>query len=230
MIRRLQQFFGQQKTGDIGIQRYLIVGLGNPGKEYANTRHNIGFAVVDALAASYGLTFDGKKAKARLADGTIRGRRVLLVKPQTYMNLSGNAVRGLMDFYRIPVENLMVVSDDLDIPPGTLRIRPKGGAGGQKGLRHIIQQVGTQEFTRMRLGIGRPPGKMDPSAYVLRPFKGDDAILAQETIDRAVKAIETWLSDGTDLAMSRYNGTREEAAARFAAELPDHKKEGPDEI
>ncbi len=197
-------------------ERYLIVGLGNPGKDYENTRHNIGFQVIEALAAAYRLKFDQKKSKARYADGVIVGKRVIIVKPQTYMNLSGNAVRGLMDFYKIPVEHLMVISDDLDTPLGMLRIRPKGGAGGQKGLRHIIQQVGTQDFARTKLGIGRPPGKMDPARYVLRPFKGDDAILATETIDRAVKAIEIWLQDGIDAAMNRQNGTAEDVAARLA--------------
>ncbi len=197
-------------------ERYLVVGLGNPGKKYDQTRHNIGFQVVDALAAAYVLKFDGKKAKTKYADGTIVGKRVLLVKPQTYMNASGNAVQGLLDFYQIPIENLLVVCDHLDIPLGVLRMRPKGGAGGQRGLRHIIQQIGTQDFARMRLGIGRPPGSMDPAAYVLRRFTAEEAILVQETVDRAIKAIEMWLQVGIDLAMNRYNGTAEEVAARFA--------------
>lgn len=201
--------------------RYLIVGLGNPGKEYDQTRHNIGFQVVDTLAAAYGMKFDSKKSKAKYAEGNIAGQRAMLVKPQTFMNASGSSVRGLMDFYKIPIENLLVICDHLDIPLGVVRLRPKGGAGGQKGLRDIIQQIGTQDFVRLRLGIGRPPGNMEPAAYVLRRFDADDTILVQETIERAIKAIETWLQDGIEPAMNRYNGTAEEVAARFAKDTED---------
>ena len=199
------------------MSRYMMVGLGNPGKEYENTRHNVGFAVVEALASAYQLKFDGKKSKAKFADGMIVNERVMLVKPQTYMNLSGQAVRGLVDFYDIDVSKIIVVSDDLDIPFGTLRLRPKGGAGGQKGVRDIINHLGTQDFARLRFGIGRPPGNMDPSKYVLRRFSGEDEkILAQETIDRCVRALEDWLRHGLEYAMNRHNGTAEEAAKRFA--------------
>lgn len=201
-------------------ERFLIVGLGNPGKEYQNTRHNIGFQVVEALATAYNLKFDGNKAKARFADGFVAGKRVVIAKPQTYMNLSGSSVRGLVDFYKIPLANIVVICDDLDIPAGTLRIRSKGGAGGQKGLRHIIEQLGTQEIARMRLGIGRPPGRMEPAAFVLRPFRDEEVILMQETIDRAIKAIELWLQEGVEMAMNRYNGTAEEVAARFVKNVP----------
>jgi PTH1 family peptidyl-tRNA hydrolase len=196
-------------------ERYLIVGLGNPGKEYEGTPHNIGFLVADTLAATYNLKFDGKKANAKLADGLIAGQRVLIAKPQTYMNLSGNAVRGLVDFYQLDLDKILVVADHLDIPIGTLRIRPKGGAGGQKGMRHIQQQLGTQNIAQMRLGIGRPPGSMSPAAYVLRPFRADNLILMQEMVDRALKAIEAWLQYGIEFAMSRYNGTADEVASRF---------------
>ena len=173
-------------TKDFGVtDRFLIVGLGNPGKEYKNTRHNIGFQVVEELAAAYGLKFDTKKSNAKYADGIIRGQRVTIAKPQTYMNLSGNAVKGLMDFFKIPIENIIIVLDHLDVPLGTLRIRPKGGSGGQNGLKHIIQQLGNnQNFARIRLGISRPPGSMNPAKYVLRPFKGDEEILARETVDQ----------------------------------------------
>lgn len=189
---------------------YLIVGLGNPGKEYANTRHNVGFMVLDALAKKYGLSFGKKEKKADTASGTILGKKVLLARPQTYMNLSGEAARGLMDFYKIDIDHVLVVSDDLDIPLGTLRLRANGGAGGQRGVKSIIQHLGTQDFNRVRFGIGRPPGKMEPSAYVLQAFKGDDEILAQEVIDRAVKAIETWLTEGIEAAMNKHNGTGEQ--------------------
>lgn len=210
--------------------RFLIVGLGNPGKEYENTRHNIGFQVVDELAAAYGLKFDTKKSKAKYADGIIRGKRVILAKPQTYMNLSGNAVKGLMDFFKIPIENIIIVVDHLDVPLGTLRIRPKGGSGGQNGLKHIIQQLGnTQDFARIRLGISRPPGNMNPAKYVLRPFKGDEEILARETVGRAIKAIEIWLEDGIDQAMNQQNGTAEEVAARLAKQSNKDSSQSPPE-
>ncbi|KXK13611.1 MAG: peptidyl-tRNA hydrolase [Chloroflexi bacterium OLB15] len=185
---------------------YLIVGLGNPGSRYENTRHNIGFRAVERLAAKHGLTFGKIEHKAQVASGTIAGQRVLLAKPQTFMNVSGDSVAPIAHFYKIPPDRILITADDLDIPLGTLRIRKEGSSGGQNGLKHILQRLGTQEVARVRLGIGRPPGRMDPADYVLAPFKGDDEILAVEVIDRAILAIELWLTDGIDLAMSRYNG------------------------
>lgn len=204
--------------------RYLIVGLGNPGRDYENTRHNIGWMVLDELARRYGLSFGKKERKASIADGLIRERRVLLAKPQTFMNLSGEAVRALVDFYRIELPHILLISDDLDIPLGTLRMRPSGGSGGQKGIKSTIQHLGTQDFARLRCGIGRPPGKMDPAAYVLQPFRGDDAITAQIVIDRAADAVETWLTAGVELAMSRHNGSVDEpkpAAAPITEKPPE---------
>jgi PTH1 family peptidyl-tRNA hydrolase len=185
---------------------YLIVGLGNPGKQYASTRHNVGWMVLDELARRHNLSFDKSEKKALTASGLIGGRKVLLAKPQTYMNLSGEAVRGLVDFYKIDLANLLVISDDLDIPLGTLRLRQSGSAGGQGGLRNIIQHLGTNEFNRVRFGIGRPPGKMNPKDYVLQDFRGDEAILAREVADKAADAVEVWLKDGIEPAMTRFNG------------------------
>lgn len=190
--------------------RFLIVGLGNPGKQYENTRHNIGFWVVDELARRWNITAFKLERKALVGDGTIGGRRVLLVKPQTYMNLSGQAVRGLIDFYKLDVEQFAVAHDDLDVPLGSLRLRQAGGAGGQNGVKDIIRHLGTQDFKRVRLGIGRPPGRMDVSAYVLQAFGGDDAITARLVVDRACDAIEAWLKTDFETAMNRYNGTLEE--------------------
>lgn len=202
-------------------ERYLIVGLGNPGREYENTRHNVGFRCVDALAQAHGLVYAAKKqSKARVADGLVAGQRVLLARPQTFMNLSGGAVQGLMAFYKIPPERLMVILDDLDLPPGTLRIRSKGGSGGHRGLTDIIQRLGTQDFARIRFGIGRPPGQMDPAAFVLLPFTGDEQSAADQTAQRVVKTVETWLTEGIDTAMNRFNGTAEEVAARLAPKPP----------
>jgi peptidyl-tRNA hydrolase, PTH1 family len=185
---------------------HLIVGLGNPGKDYANTRHNVGFRTVDELARRYSLTFGKKERKAIIATGIIRDKKVILAKPQTYMNLSGEAVRALVDFYKVDPARLLVISDDLDIPLGTLRLRKSGGAGGQGGLKSVIQHLGTQDFNRVRFGIGRPPGRMDPKDYVLQAFKGDDDITASLVVDRAADAVETWLDLGIELAMTRHNG------------------------
>lgn len=185
----------------------LIVGLGNPGAKYENTRHNIGWMAVEALAKKHGLSFSKQEHKAMVASGNIAGRRVLIAKPLTYMNLSGESVGPLSRFYKVDLADILLVSDQLDSPLGTLRMRPNGSSGGQNGLKHIFERLGTQEIARLRLGISRPPGRMDPAAWVLSPFRGDDAILAAQVVDRAILAMETWLRDGTETAMNRYNGS-----------------------
>lgn len=190
---------------------YLIAGLGNPGPRYANTRHNIGFRVLDQLAARHNLTFSRTEQRAQVTTGTILGQRVLLAKPMTYMNLSGDSIAPLARFYKIPPERILIVCDDLDIPLGTLRLRKSGSSGGQNGMKHIIERLGTQDINRVRFGIGRPPGRMDPADYVLTPFKGDEDILAAEVADRAVSAIEAWLTEGIEIAMTRYNGSVDSA-------------------
>jgi PTH1 family peptidyl-tRNA hydrolase len=192
---------------------YLIAGLGNPGPRYATTRHNIGFRVLDRLAARHTLAFSKTEQRAQVTTGMILGQRVLLAKPMTYMNLSGDSIAPLARFYKIPPERILIVCDDLDIPLGTLRMRKSGSSGGQNGMKHIIERLGTQEINRVRLGIGRPPGRMDPADYVLTPFKGDEDILAAEVVDRAVDAIETWLTDGIEIAMTRFNGSIESASS-----------------
>jgi peptidyl-tRNA hydrolase, PTH1 family len=184
---------------------FLIVGLGNPGPRYENTRHNIGWMALDRLATRHGLTLSKVEHKAQTGSGTIAGARVILAKPMTFMNLSGDSVVPLAGFYKIPVERILVLSDDLDIPFGAIRVRKTGSSGGQRGLRHIIERIGTQDVPRIRMGIGRPPGKVDPSDYVLMPFKGDDQITALELIDRAANAAETWLKSGIDAAMNAFN-------------------------
>lgn len=204
--------------------RYLIAGLGNPGKEYENTRHNVGFRCVDALAQAHHIAFEPKKrSHAKLADGTIAGQRVLLAKPQTYMNLSGSAVQGLMAFYKIPPQRLLVIFDDLDLPFGTLRIRHKGGSGGHRGLTDIIQRIGTQDFPRIRFGIARPPDRMDPAAYVLRPFDAEETAILQLAVARVIEAVDVWLINGLDEAMNLYNGSLrepDEAAAPGRSKAP----------
>jgi len=195
------------------MKRYLVVGLGNPGQQYRYTRHNVGFMAVDYIASQHNISFDKqKKQNAFVGDGMIAEKRVMLVKPQTYMNNSGVAVRGLADYYDIPPERILIIVDDLDTDLGSLRIRAKGGAAGQNGTRSIIQHLGTQDFPRIRFGIGRPPGKMAGKRYVLMPFIKSEEDLAQETVWRTEKAVYLWLKDGIDMAMNRQNGTAEQAA------------------
>lgn len=207
----------------------LIVGLGNPGAKYERTRHNVGWRVIDELAARHDFGAGRSEKRAQTWDGAIRGERVKLAKPLTFMNRSGESVRALMDYYEIPIDCLLVVHDDLDTPFGTLRLRKAGGHGGQNGLRSIIQHLGDKAFARLRFGIGRPPGKMQPVDYVLQPFKGDDAIEAVELAARAAEAIEAWLSDGIELAMSRFNGgapnqSEQQSKADLEAQLARYKR------
>jgi len=184
----------------------LIVGLGNPGAEYADHRHNIGFRVVDALAQAHGLVFSRSRGtSARVATGRVCGRPVILAKPQTFMNLSGKAVSRLCQLYRVAPHRLLVVFDDLDLPLGRLRLRPDGGSGGHNGMRSTIERLGTQAFPRLRVGIDRPPGKLDPAEYVLLPFPEQEQPLVRQVTALAVAAIECWLTDGMDVAMGRFN-------------------------
>ncbi|MFQ5341586.1 MAG: aminoacyl-tRNA hydrolase [Anaerolineae bacterium] len=183
----------------------LIVGLGNPGPEYARHRHNIGFQVVNALAEAHGLTFDKLQHKARVASGLIGGEAVVLARPLTYMNRSGESVGPLVRSHHVPHSDLLVVYDDLDLPLGTLRLRLKGGSGGHRGMRSIIQRLGAEDFPRLRIGIGRPPAGVDPADYVLSPFTEDELPVAVDVRERAVAAIEYWLDQGIEAAMTQYN-------------------------
>ena len=185
---------------------HLIVGLGNPGPKYDKTRHNIGWWVIDEFIRRYDLGKGRNEKRAQTWNASIRSQRVKLVKPLTFMNRSGEAVGALLAYYKVPCASLMVIHDDLDTPFGALRLRQAGGHGGQNGLRSIVQHLGSKDFARLRFGIGRPPGKMDPVDYVLQPLQGDDLILARELTVRAADAIETWLADGIDKAMSAHNG------------------------
>ena len=187
------------------MESNLIAGLGNPGPRYAANRHNVGFRCVERLAALHGLTFDKRQKQALVTLGTVHEQRIILAKPQTFMNESGRVVVPLARFYKVPPERLLVVYDDLDLPQGTMRLRPEGGSGGHKGMHSIIEHLGSQSFPRLRIGIGRPPGRMDPADYVLQDFSEEEALLLEETLERAVAAIEAWLCDGVETAMSRYN-------------------------
>jgi PTH1 family peptidyl-tRNA hydrolase len=185
----------------------LIVGLGNPGPEYAAHKHNVGFQVVDALARAHGLSFSRQKQdRAWVAEGRIDGRPAVLAKPRTFMNLSGRAVGRLSQRHNIPPQHILVIYDDLDLPLGRLRLRPEGGAGGHKGMRSIIDTLGTEAFPRLRVGIDHPQGQMDPADYVLQPFEEEQLSLLVQVVAWAVSAAESWLGEGIVAAMDRFNG------------------------
>ncbi|HEY9077212.1 MAG TPA: aminoacyl-tRNA hydrolase [Anaerolineaceae bacterium] len=185
----------------------LIVGLGNPGREYRNNRHNAGFLAIDRLSGELGIKISRVQSKALIGSGTYEGRKVYLAKPQTYMNLSGQSVGGLLHYFKLNPDHLVVIHDDIDLPFGTIRIRPGGGAGGQKGVASIIQQLGGQAFARIRIGIGRPPGRMEAADYVLEDFTEQEKQILASVMDRVAAAVRTYLVDGLDKAMNLFNGS-----------------------
>ena len=187
-------------------EKFLIVGLGNPGKKYSGNRHNIGFMAIDRLASRWSVSLDRVEQQAVVAKTIVDGKSVILAKPKTFMNSSGDAAGPLANYYKIPAANVMVVYDEIDIAFGMMRIRPKGGAAGHNGMRSIIQHLGN-EFPRIRLGVGRPDGKMPVHAYVLQDFHKDEKDVVDIMLSESADAVETWLSSGIDLAMSRYNKT-----------------------
>lgn len=184
---------------------FLIVGLGNPDREYRDNRHNVGFMVLDQLAARLETSFSRVKMNALMTAVRHDEDRLILIKPQTYMNLSGQAVSSFIRFYKLPRENILVVYDDVDLPFETLRLKPNGGDAGQKGVRSIIQQLGTQEFPRLRIGIGRPPGRTPVSSYVLQDFSSSEKELLPLVLDQAASAILHFVDQGLDSAMTLYN-------------------------
>lgn len=186
-------------------QRRIIAGLGNPGKEYGRTRHNVGFHIVDRLAEKHGLKFSKMMSRAIVASGDINGSKVVLVKPQTFMNESGQSVGPIVKFYKTDPTNLLVIYDDLDLPLGQLRMRKFGGSGGHNGMKSIIARVGTENFPRLRVGIGRPPGRMDPMDYVLEPFTKAELELMEQTYERAIDGIERWLENDIERVMNVVN-------------------------
>ncbi len=185
---------------------FMIVGLGNPGKDYQKNRHNVGFMAIDKIASEFGIEGKKVKSKAIVLEGKKENKKIILVKPQTFMNLSGTSVASLMHFYKIDTENLIVIHDDLDLPALSIRLRPGGGAGGQKGIASIIQNLGTQQFNRVRIGIGRPPGRMDAAAYVLQNFPKPEEKELPFLLDTVTKAIECFLDSGIEIAMNKFNG------------------------
>ena len=191
------------------IENFLIIGLGNPGREYRQTRHNVGFMLVDRLAAKLNTRFTRMQSRALVGSAIFGERKIILAKPQTFMNLSGQSVQGLVHFYKMPLTNLLIAHDDLDLPIGTIRIRPDGGSAGQKGMTSILERFGTDVFPRLRMGIGRPPGQMQAPDYVLQEFSNSDLSIISEMLNHAVEAVLIFATEGLEAAMNKYNGNVE---------------------
>lgn len=186
---------------------YLIVGLGNPEEEYKRTRHNMGFDVVNEIASRYMVSLERKKFDAIYGEAIIEGQKVMLIKPQTYMNLSGVAVKQFVDFYKVPVEQVIVIYDDMDIEKGIMKIRKKGGAGSHNGMKSVISQIGSEGFPRIRIGIGAPLHPHDRMNYVLEKLSKEEYTILEQGIQKASMAIIDMLKSGIDHAMNQYNET-----------------------
>lgn len=184
---------------------FVVVGLGNPGKKYENTRHNVGFDAVDQLSRKHNIAIKKIKHKAFIGDGTIADCRVLLVKPQTFMNLSGESVREIIEWYKVPIKNIIIIYDDIDLPVGKIRIRPKGSSGTHNGMKSVIYQIQSDEFPRIRIGVDRPPQGWDLANFVLSKFSSEERKIVEESIESAVGAVETILKASVDNAMNRFN-------------------------
>ncbi|MGI5416945.1 aminoacyl-tRNA hydrolase [Actinomadura luteofluorescens] len=184
---------------------WLVVGLGNPGPSYAKNRHNAGFMVLDVLASRAGGRFKSHRARADVLEGRLAGTRVVLAKPRTFMNESGGPVKGLRDFYKVPVERVVVVHDELDIPFGAVRLKQGGGDNGHNGLRSVTRSLGAKEYPRVRFGVGRPPGRMDAAAFVLKDFSATERKELDLEVDRAADAVEALLTDGLAAAQNAFH-------------------------
>jgi len=189
---------------------FVIVGLGNPGKKYENTRHNAGYVAIDALAEKYGISISEKKHKALCGTGVIEGNKVILIKPQTFMNLSGESVRAVMDFYKIdPEEDMLVIYDDISLAPGNIRIRKKGSAGGHNGIKSIIAHADTQNFMRIKVGVGEKPSGWDLADYVLGHFSDDDNAKLKEIMPDVMQAAALMVQGDVDKAMNDFNAKKQ---------------------
>lgn len=184
---------------------FIIAGLGNPGTRYENTRHNVGFDAIDALAGKYGIKVSKLKHKALIGDGTIENEKVILVKPQTFMNLSGESIRDIVDWYKVPLKNTILIYDDIDLAPGKIRVRPKGSAGTHNGMRSILYHIQSEDFPRVRIGIGKAPEGWQLADYVLSKFNEEDRKLVTEGIVNAAEAAATIIKSGIGTAMNKFN-------------------------
>jgi PTH1 family peptidyl-tRNA hydrolase len=183
----------------------LVVGLGNPGRKYNGTRHNVGFEVLARLAQRYDVGRPKAKFKAEVTETNINNQKTILLSPLTYMNLSGQSVRAAVDFYKLPLTDLLVICDDINLDVARLRFRPSGSAGGQNGLKDIIQQLGSQTFGRLRVGVGRPPPNWDAADFVLGKFSHEDQSEIENAVAQAVDAVEVWVEQGMQTAMNQFN-------------------------
>ena len=190
---------------------YLIAGLGNPTREYEKTRHNVGFSVIDVLADKYNIDVSDRKHKALCGRGVIEGEKVLLLKPQTFMNLSGESIREAVDYYKIDPEDIIVIYDDISLEPGQLRIRLKGSAGGHNGIKNIIAMTGTENFKRIKVGVGEKPAGWDLADHVLGRMSEEDRAAFEEAVKESVKATEMILEDEIDQAMNDFNRKKRES-------------------
>ena len=187
---------------------FLIVGLGNPGVEYAATRHNIGFDMITYLSDKYNIPVNSREGKALVGKGMLAGEKVMLAQPQTYMNLSGESVRALMDYYKIDIEDLMVIYDDISLDVGQIRMRGKGSAGGHNGIKNIIQHTGTQEFARIKIGVGQKPEGGDLVKHVLGRFSREEDGMFRDVFALAEEGLLAWLQEDMKSAMNKVNGRR----------------------
>ena len=199
----------RKRKESIGIDMYIIAGLGNPERKYDGTRHNIGFDAVTALSDAWGIRLNQREQKGLVGKGDFEGERVMLVQPQTYMNLSGECIRGLCDYYKVDVSQVIVICDDINLAAGQLRIRAKGSSGGQNGLKNIIQHLGTEEFTRIRIGVGEKPKEWDLVDYVLGRFPEEEQPVMRDALKDVVSACECILTKGCEAAMSKFNQKKE---------------------
>ena len=200
-MEKLLSWFGMGKAENT----YLIVGLGNPGKEFRNNRHNVGFMVIDEFAKRHGVEFRRVRQEALVEKSAIYGLDVVLAKPRTFMNRSGVSVAALARFYKLPQEQILIAFDDVDLDFGRVRLKPEGGSSGQKGMKSVIEKLGTKEFPRLRIGIGRPPGKMKTPSYVLQDFSKSEQKELPFLLDRAASAIDAFLTEGIEMAMNSVN-------------------------
>lgn len=204
---------GRQKQEGNGQNMYVIAGLGNPKKEYDNTRHNIGFSVIDMLADKTGISVNTAKHKGLLGAGYLNGQKIILVKPLTYMNLSGECIREVLDYYKVDGStNLIVIHDDISLEPGIIRVRKKGSAGGHNGLKNIIQHLGKDQFVRIKVGVGEKPAGYDLADYVLGHFDREEQVLMKKVSEEVCEAVQMILEKGPDAAMNVYNGRKVEKA------------------
>ena len=205
MLSLLQSLRSQKDKRQANPPSLVIVGLGNPGPEYAGTRHNAGFWCIDALAKKHGITLERRNRSAIVGEGEIEDLRVILVKPRTFVNRSGAAINYLTARYAAPIDKLLIVCDDINLPPGKLRMRRKGSAGGHNGIKSVIEAAGSQGFLRLRIGVGRPPEGTGQIEHVIGPMDSQDREVVDEAVERAAEAIKCLLTEGIDEAMSRFN-------------------------